>query len=100
VITDLPTADTFKARSINLLNLAWEVTLSIQMHHNRAMDEAAEHNAEANGFVVWAEEDLKTQTGTFWARSQPELQNAYALIHQAIELGLKGRICEVRPPSC
>jgi hypothetical protein len=97
VIIDLPTADSFKARSINLLNLAWEVTLSIQMHHDQAMEVAAEHNAESEGSVVWTEDDLKSQTETFWKRSQAELQNAQSLIHQAIELGLKGRICEVSP---
>lgn len=52
VITDLPTADTFKARSINLLNLAWEVTLSIQMHHDKAIGEAAEHHSESEGHVI------------------------------------------------
>jgi len=70
VITDLPTADSFKARSINLLNLAWEVTLSIQMQQDQAMAEAAEHNAESEGNVTWTEDDLKRQTETFWKRSQ------------------------------
>jgi hypothetical protein len=95
VITDLPTADTFKARSINLLNLAWEVTLSIQMHHDKAMDEFAER--ESGGHAIWSKSELQKQTEKFWQRSQPELQNAQSLIHQAAELGLKGRICEVSP---
>jgi len=97
MITDLPTADTFKARSINLLNLAWEVALSIQIQHDQAIAEAAAHNAESEGNVVWTEDDLKRQTETFWKRSQAELQNAHSLIHQAIELGLKSLICEVSP---
>jgi hypothetical protein len=97
VITDLPTADSFKARSINLLNLAWEVTLLIQIQHNQAMAEAAEHNTGFEGNLVWTEDELKKQTETFWKRSQAELQNAQSLIHQAIELALKGRICEVSP---
>jgi len=97
VITDLPTGDIFKARSINLLNLAWEVTLSIQMHHDKAIEEAAEHNSESEGHVIWSKSELKKQTEIFWHRSQPELQNAHSLIHQAVELGLKGRICEVSP---
>ena len=97
MITDLPTAENFKSRSTGLLNLAWEVTLSIQQQNDQALSEAKRVQDELGGEDVWTWKDLDSQTESFWRRSQAELRNAHSLVNQAIELGLKGRICEVSP---
>jgi hypothetical protein len=95
VITGIPAADDFTSRAKSLLNLAWEVTLSLQRHHLRAMDSYAEVRERASD--IWSPEEIQRQTENYWGLCQPELQNAQALIHQAVEMALKGRICSVSP---
>ena len=94
MITGIPTAEDFMSRSKSLLNLAWEVTINLEMHHQRAMETYEE---EPDAREVWSKEQIEEQTTRYWELSQPELRNAQALIHQAVEMGLKGRICSVSP---
>lgn len=81
VIIDVPTPDEFHDAGVNQLYLAWKITMDA--HDAWSIGVGASGDAEA--------------TDDYWRSVQPALSNAYSLIQQAMELGLKGRIARVSP---
>ncbi|WP_139330280.1 hypothetical protein [Sphingomonas sp. Sph1(2015)] len=81
MIKDVPTPDDFHDAGVNLLHLAWTITMDAQ--------QALQVGIGAGGDAEAADE--------YWQSVQPALANAYSLIQQGMELGLKGRIARVSP---
>lgn len=81
MITNVPTADEFIERADALLHLSYSIVS--KLYDNQRED--GRHCAE--------EEDLRE----YWDRCAPSLANALALLQQAHELYLKGRVAEVSP---
>jgi hypothetical protein len=82
VITDIPISSDFQNAGINLLNLAWDSTVSLLME--RIVDVA---EVKANSPVS----DL------YWKSAQPILASSLSLVQQSVEFFLKGKIAEVSP---
>lgn len=89
MITEIPTPADFHAAGLNQLYLAWEITI-----HAISGLEALKTNNRDSAFELAEAEESE---GLFWAKSQPELANAYALVQQAMEMALKGRIAATSP---
>ncbi|HYD88867.1 MAG TPA: hypothetical protein VEA80_15440 [Vitreimonas sp.] len=83
MICDIPTSAEFETAALNLLNLAWSIGIDI-----------ATELDEAHGFGV---ELNKKETADFWSLAQPALGNGFALVQQAQEMALKGRIAAISP---
>jgi hypothetical protein len=81
VIKDVPTPDDFHDAGVNLLHLAWTITMDAQ---------------QALAIGIGASGDAEV-ADDYWRSVQPALANAYSLIQQGMELGLKGRIARVSP---
>jgi hypothetical protein len=98
LIVDIPSEADFLSRAISLLNLAWDVVMRVQLHHNEAMEEYQEHNSpDAPGGPTWSKEEITAQATRYWELSQPEMQNALAILSQATEMYLKGKIAGISP---
>ena len=91
MITGVPSERDFLARARGLLNLAWEIVVSLQRRHMEALSSHEENEG------IFSDAEMGQQTREFWIRSQHEVQNAQVLIHQAVELALKGKILRVSP---
>ena len=87
MIIDIPTSEDFARTSMNLINLAWSRTVDclrdVDLSDRAGIYESEEHRAKAH---AW-----------YWQRTQPALGNGLALLHQSIEMALKGRIAAVSP---
>jgi hypothetical protein len=82
MITEIPTAAEFTEQGVNHLHLAWEIGISLLGELSNALDQG----------------DVDEETSKdYWRLSQPALGNAFALIQQAQEFLLKGRIAAVSP---
>lgn len=83
MIIEIPSPDEFTKSGVNLLNLAWSIGMSIV-----SQLESAAH-------PDW---DLVDDVADdYWRESQPALGNALALVQQAQEMALKGKIAAVSP---
>lgn len=82
MITDIPTSSDFQNAGINLLNLAWDSTVSLLM--DRIFD-----GVEINTNLPVSDNYLKS--------AQPILASSLSLVQQGIEFFLKGKIAEVSP---
>ncbi len=82
MITDIPTAQDFSDAGVNLLHLAWDIALDLVRWSDEKYTGAA------------LDEDMLEE---YWRKSQTALGNAFSLIQQAMELGIKGRIAAVSP---
>jgi hypothetical protein len=89
MITEIPTPADFHTAGLNQLYLAWEITIQAV----GGLEDLKAYNVEG-GFE---EEEADESTALFWTKSQPALANAYALVQQAMEMALKGRIAETSP---
>ncbi|WP_150123835.1 hypothetical protein [Achromobacter xylosoxidans] len=83
MITNVPNKPDYESAGIARLNLAWEAVHSL-------LDLIA-----LADMTSW--DDDGSAATNFWAASQQSLGNAHALIHQGIELLLKGHIAAVSP---
>jgi hypothetical protein len=89
MITEIPTPADFHAAGLNQLYLAWGITIQAVSD----LKKLKTNNSDSSFDLAEAEESEKL----FLAKSQPELANAYALVQQAMEMALKGRIAETSP---
>lgn len=80
MITEIPTAQEFHDSGVNLLYLAWDIAMDLL----RGSDEKYT-GAELDEILL--EE--------YWQKSQTALGNAFGLIQQSMELGIKGRIAAI-----
>jgi hypothetical protein len=83
MIIDIPTFDDFESSGIIYLNLAWNSVQEILL----TLDEADIADWETDHEV----------SDEFWASAQKPLITSLALVQQATELLLKGKIVEVSP---
>lgn len=83
MITEIPTAREFHATGVNQLYPAWQIAMQAVEDFERIREYAPDEEGDA--------------TTEYWSKSQPALANAFALIQQAMEMALKGRIAEVSP---
>jgi hypothetical protein len=84
MITEIPSASDFEMAGMNQLYLAWQISMQAISDYESAEDYVSAEDREA------AEKE-------YWAKSQPALANAFALIQQAMEMALKGRIATISP---
>jgi hypothetical protein len=82
MITDIPTSSDFQNAGINLLNLAWDSTVSLLIE--RIVD------------VEKIKESLPV-SDNYWKSAQPVLASSLSLVQQSIEFFLKGKIAETSP---
>lgn len=82
MITDIPSSSDFQNAGINLLNLAWDSTVSLLTE--RIFD-FSEINPNAPASEI------------YWQSAQPILASSLSLVQQSIEFFLKGKIAEVSP---
>jgi hypothetical protein len=80
MIIDVPTHDDFEESGVDLLNLAWDMVMSLALE----LDDAHEFDPMI--------EDVE-----FWEAAQKPISTSLALVQQGTELLLKGRIAEVSP---
>lgn len=110
MIVEVPNAADFAKASINLLNLAWEISIeSIRAYDHSDVihpnDTPTQSFVDNEGVLhtfggpdkTYTNEERSAAETEFWRRSQPSLGNGLSLVQQAIEMGLKGRIAEVSP---
>lgn len=83
MIIDIPTHDDFQTSGITFLNLAWDSVQEILF----TVDESEIEQWDTDG-------DMSDE---FWASAQKPLMTALALVQQATELLLKGKIADVSP---
>ena len=83
MILEIPSGDEYERSSVSLLNLSWNTAATLT------------RNLEAVNLREW-DDDARTQA-QYWERVQVDLGNAYTLVEQAQEFGLKGLIAEVSP---
>ena len=81
MIIDVPTSADFKNAGINLLNLAWDSTISLLIQRSDYRDIS----------------QFSLVTERYWKASQPILSSSLALVQQGVEFFLKGKIAEVSP---
>lgn len=82
MIIEIPDPEDYAESAINYLNLAWGIGVSLL----ELMDDSQ--------ISEWGE---GRDISEFWKVSQPTLGNAFAMIQQAQEIALKGRIVSVSP---
>lgn len=82
MITEIPTAQEFHKAGLNQLHLAWETATNL-------LRDAHEK------YTGWELDEDSLEE--YWEKSQVTLGNAFSLIQQAMELGIKGRIAAVSP---
>lgn len=82
MITEIPTDEEFHDAGVNLLYLAWSL----------AMDLIRGSEEKYTGAEL--DDDSLEE---YWQKSQTALGNAFSLIQQAMELGIKARIAAVSP---
>lgn len=82
MITEIPTAQEFHDAGLNQLYLAWETATNLLR--------------QANEKYTGSELD-EVSLEEYWEKSRVTLGNAFSLIQQAMELGIKGRIAAVSP---
>ncbi len=82
MITDIPTSSDFQNTGINLLNLAWDSTVSLLME--RIFD----------GTEIKSNSPI---SDIYWKSAQPILASSLSLVQQGVEFFLKGKIAEVTP---
>lgn len=83
MITDIPNASDFYFAGIELLDFSWETTLNLLFEYKNL--------TEATGLT---DEDWEK---TYWQSAARSLSISMATIQQAVELIIKGRICEISP---
>lgn len=85
MITEIPTPQDFEQAGLNQLYLAWRFAIrAIQDHEEIETDHLSRKEVE--------------QAATeYWSKLQPALANAFGLIQQSAEMGLKGRISKISP---
>jgi hypothetical protein len=81
VIIDVPTPDEFTERADSLLQLAYSIIS--KLYENQRED--------------WRLDADEEQLREYWRKCSPSLANALALLQQAHELFLKGRVATVSP---
>jgi len=89
MIVGIPTPGDFEKAGLSFLHLAWIVAVKSLQDLEQA-DELIE-----DGYADKTER--AAAHNAYWVKKQPSLRNAFALIQQGIELGLKGRIAAVSP---
>ncbi len=82
MITDIPLSSDFQNAGMNLLNLAWDSTVSLLM--DRIFD----------GYEIRANLQVDDR---YWQSAQPILASSLSLVQQSMEFFLKGRIAKVSP---
>lgn len=82
MITEIPTHEEFSAAGVDLLHLAWSIATDLI------------RGSEEKFTGADLDEDSLED---YWQRSQTALRNAFSLIQQAMELGIKARIAAVSP---
>lgn len=80
MIIDVPSHEDFEESGVDLLNLAWDMVMSLALE----LDNAHHFDPEI--------EDVE-----FWEAAQKPISTSLALVQQGTELLLKGRIAEVSP---
>ena len=83
MITDIPTPQEFERSSLNFMHLAWSIASSL-------LDEL-----DCADLPSW--DDDGSAGSAYLTEAQPELGNALALVLQAQEMSLKGRIAAISP---
>jgi hypothetical protein len=83
MITDIPTPQEFERSSLSFLHLAWSIA-------SRTLDEL-----DCADLPSW--DDDGSAGSAYLTEAQPELGNALALVLQAQEMSLKGRIAAISP---
>jgi hypothetical protein len=83
LITEIPTPEEFAEAALNHLHLAWDIGITLVAELEPGLGTWDELNKEI------AEE--------YWRLSQPVLANSLALIQQAQEFALKGKIASRSP---
>jgi hypothetical protein len=81
MVINIPKSAEFMEASIELLNQAWDIIDDLSSGIRRSY------------YRDWEEE----QVSEYWQTAQPRLRSALALVQQAAEVGLKGRIAAVSP---
>lgn len=82
MITDIPTSTDFQEAGINLLNLAWDSTVSLLS--DRILDGSQFRNNVA-------------ASAKYWRSAQPILTSSLSLVQQSIEFYLKSKIAQISP---
>jgi hypothetical protein len=99
MITDIPTKADFDNNAIGFLNLAWQSVLSISLSRPKqpvkelSKEATQEQHAQAEEENRRWEQDVQQ----YWQAVQQELATAVALVQQATEFLLKGKIAAVSP---
>lgn len=83
MIVDIPNPADFLTAGLNQTYLAWQIVMQSLQDYDQALEYGVDDDAD--------------NRAEYWTRSQPALANAYSLIQQGMELGLKSRIAEVSP---
>lgn len=107
MITEIPTASDFKAAGLNQLNLAWQIAMKViqdyeEVEYTKDISGLADDPNLTSGQINADDQSLYVTnecapSDEYWAKSQPELANAFGLIQQAMEMALKGRIASISP---
>lgn len=83
MIVDIPSPDEFKNAGIGQLFLGWRIAMDSVHDFRRFSETIGDLDQEA--------------TDAFWQSAQPSLANAFSLVQQGMEMGLKSKIAEVSP---
>lgn len=81
MITDIPTSTDFHNAGINLLNLAWDSTVSLLIERRDLYDFSKTSQV----------------TELYWKAAQPVLSSSLSLVQQGVEFFLKGKIAKISP---
>ncbi len=110
MIIEIPEPGDYETASLNLLNLGWDLAAGSMLAwaesdviHPTDTDERRISMGDGREIVIGGKDDTYSPEERskaefdFWARSQPALGNALAMVQQAVELALKGRVARVSP---
>ncbi len=86
MLSKIPKAEDFKIQGTIFLNQAWEYIVGLVF-------EEAEKKDRYSYSLNTLEDNIKE----FWEKARPILRTSYALVQQASELLLKGKIAEISP---
>ena len=100
MIVEIPEPGDYETACLSMLKRAWDGSDVI---HPNDTDEQRIQMDDGREIVLGGKDDTYTDEerakadAEFWAKSQPALGNALAMVQQAVELALKARVARVSP---
>ncbi|MCB0321802.1 MAG: hypothetical protein KDD60_12820 [Bdellovibrionales bacterium] len=87
MIQDIPTPEEFNEVGLNLIHASWE----------QVFDLFTEFDDISYTIEMQEEPSVAEESARYWEAAKQSLTRSYAMVHQAVEFFLKGRISEVSP---